>query len=600
MSAADFAIFDDSLAVGASSCLLERPLQTLVVRDQASFQTAMAVAEAEARRGRWVALALSYELGRLFEPRGSGRPGGRALATVIVFEHGRRLGSAEVDAFLADRLAAQPAERRFAGVAELRLRRAGFRSGVRRILRYIDAGDCYQVNFTRRLAFRHFGAPLALFAGLRRRQPVRYAAYLETPEANLVSLSPELFVERRGDLLVTRPMKGTASRGSDPEDDFRRRDALAASEKDRAENLMIVDLLRNDLGRLALPGGVRVDSLFEVESYPTLFQMTSTVSAFAPGRSLAEVISALFPCGSVTGAPKIRAMQIIDELEDAPRGIYTGTIGYLAPGGDFRLNVAIRTLELRHDGSGCLGIGSGVVADSVADLEDNEGELKARFLSGYDPGFELIETLRLERAAGRWRYPLIDDHLSRLVASARALGFACNIRAVRWRLADEASRWGATAGPHVRVRLTLAKDGSVRVTSAPLEAPTSWRVAVSPEAIAAGDYLRRHKTTVRLHYDAELARVAGAGCFDALFCNERGDLCEGGRSNVFLRLRGRLYTPPVECGLLPGVMRGRLLRRPRFGVVERRLDLDDLRNADAVYVANALRGLRRVEVDWAV
>lgn len=601
MVAADFALFDDCLAAAdePASYVLEQPLRALTIRDADGFGAAMAEAEAETRKGNWVALALTYELGHVLEPRAGNSTHVDGLATLVVYARGRPLMRSEVDAFIAGRLAMLPEDARAAGVAAVKADDKAFRSGVRRILRYIEAGDCYQVNFTYPLHFRHFGAPLALFAGLRARQPVRYAAYLETPAGAIVSLSPELFVERHGTRLLTRPMKGTAPRSPVAAEDQHLREALAASEKDRAENLMIVDLLRNDLGRVAVPGSVRVDSLFDVETYPTVFQMTSVISAEAPEKSLGQVLAALFPCGSVTGAPKIRAMQIIEELEAGPRGIYTGAVGFLAPGGDFRLNVAIRTLELGRDGFGRMGVGSGIVADSDPELELRECRLKAAFLGGFDPGFELIETLRLEGGGGRWRYPHIDLHLSRLAASAATLGFACDAVEVRRCLTAEAVVCAArAAGGTYRVRLSLGKDGGCRLASARLDAPASWRVAVSPQRIDSADLLRRHKTTVRHLYEAELARVAGTDCFDVLFCNERGELCEGARSNVFLRLGGRLFTPPVASGLLPGVMRGQLLRRPLLGVVERRLAVDDLRRAEAVYVSNALRGLRRVEVDW--
>jgi para-aminobenzoate synthetase/4-amino-4-deoxychorismate lyase len=388
-------------------------------------------------------------------------------------------------------------------------------------------------------------------------------------------------------------MKGTAPRGASPQEDAARRAALLASEKERAENIMIVDLLRNDLGRLAPPGKVRVESLCAAEAYPTLWQMVSTVAAELPATSLFELFRALFPCGSITGAPKIRAMQRIGELEGWQRGLYTGTLGWLAPGGDCRFNVAIRTIELgaASDGRARLGVGSGIVIDSEPAREYAECLLKGSFLTGFDPGFELIETLRLE--AGE--YPLLRLHRERLAASARSLGFAYDEHVMVSRLADEVSRCGRQG--LFRVRLTLAHDGTCRVSSAPLlvEDGRHWQVVLASEVLDAGDYLLCHKTTARSRYDRELAALAGRpDVFDAIFLNTRGEVCEGARSNVFIERDGVLLTPPLACGLLPGVMRRQLIESGR--AVEQVLRLEDLRAAPALYVANALRGLLAVQL----
>ncbi len=363
---------------------------------------------------------------------------------------------------------------------------------------------------------------------------------------------------------------------------------------------MIVDLIRNDLGRLAPPGGVRVERLFEIEPYPTVLQMTSTITAAVPGRTLPEVFRALFPCGSVTGAPKIRAMEIIAELEREPRGLYCGALGYVVPDGDFLFNVPIRTLVLDDDGRGRLGIGSGVVFDSEPAAEFAECRLKARFLTGLPAQFRLIESLRLDPEHGDF-YPLLDRHLRRLEGSARFFGFSWHGEAVRSRLLAHARTLGATC-PH-KTRLLLAQDGEASIASEPL--PAVSEQAVSEEAVMkvvlaqthtdSRDLFLYHKTTVRSIYDAELARIATVeGCFDALFCNERGELTEGARSNLFLSLDGRLCTPPVAAGLLDGVMRRRLLDEGR--AVERTLHLGDLRRADAIFLSNAVRGLMRVQV----
>jgi para-aminobenzoate synthetase/4-amino-4-deoxychorismate lyase len=393
-----------------------------------------------------------------------------------------------------------------------------------------------------------------------------------------------LFFERSGERVLTRPMKGTAPRGATPEDDEAQRMALLASEKERAENIMIVDLLRNDLGRLAAPGKVRVESLCEAEAYPTLWQVVSSVSADLPDARLHDLFRALFPCGSITGAPKIRAMQRIADLEITPRGLYSGALGWVAPGGDCRFNVAIRTLEVAPDGRASLGVGSGIVIDSDPGCEYAECLLKSRFLTGFDPGFELIETMRLEFGT----YPLLTLHLQRLAASARALGFACNVPALAAALAEHSSV--CAAGIH-RVRLTLAHDGQYRIDLAEMtDDGAPCHVVLADERLDADDYLLRHKTSARSLYDRALARLAAhPDVFDAIFLNTRGEVCEGARSNVFIERGGVLLTPPLSCGLLPGVMRRHLLESGR--ALECVLTLDDLLNAPAIHMANALRGL---------
>ena len=554
---------------------------------------AFAAIEAALRQGAWVALALDYDAGPDFDPALAARPGGRPGLRAWVFDGAAKLDARATAALLQERVAALPEWQRTAGIADVvaSLDAAAYGGKVERIRRWIADGDCYQVNLTFPVDCTVYGHPLALYARLRERQPVRYGGCLLMPDRSILSFSPELFFERTGARVVTRPMKGTAPRGATPAEDAARRAALLESAKERAENLMIVDLLRNDLGRLAAPGRVRVDALFDVEPYPTLWQMVSTVSAELPEVPLFELFRALFPCGSITGAPKIRATRRIAELEDEPRGLYTGALGWLAPNGDCRFNVAIRTLTVRPDGRAHLGVGSGIVIDADAGREHAECLLKATFATGFDPGFQLIETMRFEQG----RIDLLPLHLERLRRSARSLGFACEVPAIADRLSKLGTAWArAAAGRVLRVRLTLAHDGAVEVTHAPLtDDARSWRIVLADETIDPGDYLLRHKTTARSRYDRALAGVqATPGVFDVVFCNARGEVCEGARSNVFIERDGVLLTPPERCGLLPGVMRRHLLDRGL--AVERILSRDDLLQAPAIYLANALRGLFRV------
>jgi para-aminobenzoate synthetase/4-amino-4-deoxychorismate lyase len=543
----------------------------LEVRDGASFDAALDRLRGDAL---WAVVGLDYELGYLLEPKSAPpgwQAGSRVLGRFWRFAGCQGLSREAADAWLDKQVGT-------AGVGGLQpaIDEATYNATVARIKSLIFAGDCYQVNFTFPLDFDWFGSPLALYTRLRERQPVRYGGFVGDIRQGLVSLSPELFIERQGERLTTRPMKGTAPRHAPVEQ-------LRNSAKDKAENLMIVDLLRNDLGRVAANGSVVVDRLFEIEDYPTVWQMVSEISADVGSRSFGDLLRALFPCGSITGAPKIRAMQIIGELEAAPRGTYTGALGWLAPNGDCRLNVAIRTLALGADGRGRLGIGSGIVADSDGAAEWAECQLKAGFLRACDPGVRLIETLRREDGV----YPRLAGHLDRLRRSAEWLGFACDEEAVISALA------GQPVSGSWRVRLTLAKDGQVEVASFPLgEAPAGPRHALLASEFINSTYpLRRHKTTDRAIYDAALAMLADdPQLFDVVFLNERGEVAEGARSNVFVERDGMLLTPPLSSGALPGVLRAELLAAGKAR--EAVLRPEDL--AAGFWLGNALRGMVRV------
>ena len=496
---------------------------------------------------------------------------------------------ADFDAQLAQWIANMPEEKRHAGIADLRygIKKQSYRAAVERILAYIRAGDTYQINYTWPMFFQSFGAPLALYAVLRKRQPVQHGAFIQLEDRNVLSLSPESFLERRGPKLTSKPMKGTAPRGDDAVQDNALALSLQNSIKDRAENVMIVDLIRNDMGRLARPGSVKVDRLFSIEHYPTVHQMVSTVSADVGDAALCDILRALFPCGSITGAPKIRAMQIAQELEAGERGLYTGSIAHWRPGGDFSMNVAIRTLELDEQGRGRLGIGGGIVADSQPDLEYRECLNKALFLTALPVEFKLIETILLESGAEQ-PYPLLSWHLARLARSAAYFGFAYEERWARdalRQLAEDA----AEDGPQ-RVRLTLAQNGHVDLQRAPLGVlGLTPAVVIAESPVDSCNPLLRHKTTVRSLYDDTL-RELPPDCFDALFFNERGELTEGARSSVYLKHGERWRTPQLDCGLLDAVMRRVLIDTHLPKIEEAVLRREDLLSADEVWLSNALRG----------
>jgi len=465
--------------------------------------------------------------------------------------------------------------------------RAAYLDRIAAIKAYIRDGDVYQVNFTGAYRFDFTGASTALYRDLRRKQRVSYGAFLNTGEAHLLCLSPELFFRRDGDRLVTRPMKGTVRRGRTHAEDEQLRAWLAQDAKSRAENLMIVDLLRNDLSICCRPGTVRVPALFTTEKYETLFQMTSTVEGrLQEGLGYEAIFRALFPCGSVTGAPKIRAMQVIHALEDGPRGVYCGAIGYIAPNREAVFNVAIRTILLQ-DGHGVMGIGSGVVWDSDAGAEYDECLLKAQFLTGADRGdFELIETMRWEGAIR-----LLDLHIGRLRGSAHYFGFP--FEEARFREAVAGAAAGFSEEEAYKVRATLDRSGRLSVTTHRLApAPVGmWCVVLAEERIDTEDLFFYHKTTRRDFYEAAFRRAQAQGYDEVLFLNERGEVAEGSRTNVFIRKGDTLYTPPAAAGLLGGVYRRHLLE-VRPNTAERVLYPKDLLEADGLYLCNAVWGLQ--------
>ncbi len=582
---APFALLD---APGAGGLLFESLEQTLVLESSAQLVSVCAEVERLTAQGRHVVAAIDYEFGYVLEPS-AGEVSRRPMGRFWVFSARRVLDAEGVEVLLSafdDGSSAAALEdfRPMLGAAE-------HAAAVARIREYIAAGDCYQVNLTFPFRGRCVGDPLTLYRQLRRVQPVAHGGYIQTADSTILCLSPELFIERnRCGKLESRPMKGTARRHTDVHADALSRQALATSEKDRAENVMIVDLIRNDIGRIAEPGTVHVEAMCAIEEYPSVFQMTSTVHA-ACHAPLSQVLAAMFPCGSITGAPKVRAMQIIQELEGESRGLYTGALGWIGGGGEFHFSVAIRTLMIGADGAAQYGVGSGIVWDSDPAAEYAECLLKAKFIEEADAGFRLIETLRLEAGS----IALLDLHLARLAESARRLAFACNEAEVRARL-DSIAR-SRESGLH-RVRLTLGRRGDIELLIEAVEMPASRMLAViSPIVLASDDPWLRHKTTCRASYDAELKRVtAMPGVFDAVFLNERGEVCEGARSNVFIRRREgeKLLTPSLSCGLLPGVLRRSLLEQ---GAAEETvLRREDLLGAAEVYLGNALRGLIPVEM----
>ncbi|HEY0150462.1 MAG TPA: aminodeoxychorismate synthase component I [Longimicrobium sp.] len=454
---------------------------------------------------------------------------------------------------------------------------------VGEIRELIAAGDTYQVNYTLRLRAPFRGDTVALYESLARAQRSAFCAYLEVDGSAIISASPELFFGFRDGELVMRPMKGTRPRGRFPAEDAALAAELLASPKERAENLMIVDLLRNDAGRVAEPGSVRVERMFEVERYETVHQLTSTIRARPrAGTRLTDIFRALFPCGSVTGAPKVRTMQIIADVEDEPRGVYCGAIGFASPG-EAVFSVAIRTVVVDRDaGRAELGVGSGITWDSDAAAEHRECLDKAAFTHRAPNDFRLLETLLYEPSAG---FFLLDGHLRRMEESAAHFGF----RFARGEIIRALHSGLATHSPQ-RVRLLLDRSGEAVVETSLLDrSPAPVRIGIAREPVDSRDALLFHKTTSRAAYDTR--RASRPDCDDVLLVNERGELTESTLANLVLRLDRALWTPPLACGLLPGVFRARLLERG--DIRERVLRPADLHRADAIYLINSVRRWRR-------
>lgn len=538
--------------------------------------------------GAYVAGYLSYEAGAAFVDLSLNATTEKPLAWFGVYEAPEPLAPSEV----ATGLSAVSGD---AAVTDLQfgVSRDEYTSAVERVRHHIGEGDVYQINYTAPVDFRLDGDPRVLYRRLRQRQHVPYGAYLNLGDHKILSCSPELFFRQDGRQVVTRPMKGTIRRGRTRTEDQVLQEQLAADPKNRAENLMIVDLLRNDLSVCCEPGSVTVPSLYTTEPYDTVTQMTSAVEGtLRPDQDVASVLRALFPCGSVTGAPKRRAMRLIRSLESTPRGVYCGAIGMIGPS-TATFNVAIRTAVLNGD-EGRMGVGSGIVWDSEPTAEYDECTLKTQFLTpsaassqiadpDHDP--RLIETMRFDGI----QVPLLDRHVARLADSAAYFGYPFDEERFR-RHVDRATT-GTGPGVMLKVRATLDRWGRIDVSAAPLpeERDEPWTLTVADRRVNRTDPFFYHKTTHRHVYDQALAAAQAEGFDEAILLNRDGEVTEGTYSNLFVQMGDQLLTPPVDSGLLAGVYRDYVLEaQPQ--AQEQVLTLDDLSDADALFCCNGLRG----------
>jgi para-aminobenzoate synthetase/4-amino-4-deoxychorismate lyase len=547
------------------------PLKVLTATRHEDVHTLLVSAEAASKSGHWVALMLSYEAAPAFDSAMKTREASEVpLAWAAVFAAPPEDSESVED---------QSYE---VGTWTPLVSRADFSESIAGIRELIAAGDTYQVNYTFPLVASFKGDSRSWFRDLCRAQGAEYCAYFDLDRFKILSVSPELFFEQDGRRVRTRPMKGTIRRGRWAEEDLSMANQLAASAKDRAENVMIVDLLRNDLGRVAEIGSVNVTRLFELERYETLWQMTSTIEATLRAEvTFPELMARLFPCGSITGAPKIRTMEIIRDLEPFPRGVYTGALGFLRPDGSSVFNVAIRTIVIdTHTGMATFGVGGGITYDSTAEKEYAECLVKSSFLTSRAAEFDLLETLLLENG----EVYLLDRHLQRMKASAEYFGFTFREKEIR----DELERLGAQSGSGKwKVRLLVSRRGESHIEAQEFNSPERvLRVALAPEPVSVNDRFLFHKTTNRKVYEDALA--SRPDCDDVILWNDSGDVTESTIANLVISIEGNLYTPPVHAGLLPGTLRAQLLEEGR--VVERSIRREDLRAADEIFLINSVRG----------
>lgn len=585
-----FILLDDARPAGASAARLYRaPVEVVVARRAADVAPALVRLGELRDQGFELAGYIAYEAGLALEerllPLADARAGAMGpLLWFGAFKDYETIPAEQVPDWLNAH--SEPGHTQI-GPLEPQLSAGGYAAAFAALQEAIAAGDIYQANLTFHLAGSFRGDPVALYAALRPAAGAGYGGLVFDGSHWLLSCSPELFFAEKDGAAMVKPMKGTRPRGRDEAEDAALASELAASEKDRAENLMIVDLLRNDLSRVAEAGSVKVERPFAVESYPTVHQMVTTVRArLMPDKGPVDMIRALFPCGSITGAPKIRAMELINEVERDARGPYCGAIGRIDANGDAAFNVAIRTLRLTPGENGrgraVLGVGSAIVADSEALPEWRESLLKGGFASLHAGGADLIETMRFTPEDG---VPLLELHLERIKASAAELGFTFDRHAVR--NAIQALCFDADAP--ARLRLVTSRSGAYSLELGPLPAPLNQpaRCAVMRLPVDAGDWRLRHKSSDRSFYDLGLAAAKAAGADEALFLRDDGLLTEGCFTNLFIERDGKLLTPPTRLGLLPGVLRRSLIEEGL--AVEAELTLEDLKHG--FLIGNALRGL---------
>ena len=574
-----------------SSRLYKDPLQHIKAHDEASLRKALDEIQDALNANKHVVTCFSYELGEYLlglTPKIAKTPWIEAW----VFNDVSKLSLEKTNQWLKEELS-KNLSAADVGISNVHntIGSEEFKSHIDEIQEFIREGDTYQVNYTYRIQGRCIGSPLALYQKLRDLQPGPFGAYIEHQQGWTLSCSPEWFLTKSGPTLKTKPMKGTGHVAQIKAID------LHNDPKNRAENLMIVDLLRNDLGKISIPGSVKVPELFSVSQYGDVLQMTSTIeSKVEENLNLFNLLKAIFPCGSVTGAPKKRTMEIIQELEPEPRQLYCGAIAWLEPSksghglGDIGMSVVIRTLEIDSEHHFSMGVGSGITIDSNRDEEWEECQIKSDFLNQINQNIGLFETIRIENHKAL----NLDLHLKRLSGSARVLGIPFNDDEAMFQV-DLACQTLNSKAHRMRLDLSYLGDIHIQVSALNELRPHNrliWAKDLGLNGIMdSNDSLLNHKVTRRSLYDLAWKRAEELGSFDAIFTNEKGEVTEGGRSNIFIKKNGAWLTPPTSCGCLPGIMRSIILKDPHWNAIEKSISIQDVANADEIIFTNALRGI---------
>jgi para-aminobenzoate synthetase / 4-amino-4-deoxychorismate lyase len=574
------------------SFLFTDPVTVLETSETGKLRDALASLDEHLARGFYAAGYLSYEAGYAFQDRLLERACPVYPHPLLWFGIYRepliadlRLSADDISDTAPDPRCAthRPVEELHYGISE-----QAYNETIKKIKSNIRAGEVYQLNFTMKSGFDSGTDPVSLYRSLRETQPVSYGAFIRHGGRSVFSFSPELFFRRDGDRIAVMPMKGTMARGRTADEDKNNARRLGESEKDRAENLMIVDLMRNDLNRICRSGSVEVTGLFNVEKYETLFQMTSRIEGdLRPGISCADIFASLFPCGSVTGAPKTRAMELISEMESGYRGVYTGAVGFMSPDREAVFNVAIRTPEITK-GRGTIGSGGGIVWDSDPVQEYSECLLKMDFLKRGKGDFRLIETMLVDKGS----CPYLEMHIARARESAWYFNFYFDDAMYNAKINE--CLHSLDADKKYRLRVLAGRRGDISINVSVIENSFSAEalLALAGPRTNSRDVFLYHKTTRRELYDRMHGLAVKNRFDDVVFLNERGEITEGSISNIFIERNGALITPPVTCGLLKGVMRDTVMGG-RGNVAEEVITLEDLVSCDAVYISNSVRGMRK-------
>ncbi len=589
-----YALLDDSKSSEdlSHNLLFSNPQHEIIARKESELASALEQIEQCKKEGLYICGYLSYEAGYYFIDKtierkvtGDTQP----LLYFIAFKDVQHPSRDEIEACL-NRAELYPEADLCLHDLQLNVSKPDYLKAISTIKDHIGAGDTYQINYTLKYKFKLQGTAATLYKALRKNQPVEFGALLNFPESKIVSLSPELFVKKGGNILTSKPMKGTAKRGENKQEDDDIVSFLKQDSKTLSENVMIVDLIRNDFGRVCKIGSVHVNNLFQVQTFKTLHQMISTVKGtLKKNLSFSDLLHALFPCGSITGAPKIKTMEIINELEKEPRGIYTGAIGYLKPDSNFYFNVPIRTITITENKQCEMGVGSGIIYESDAEAEYDECLLKADFLTRINQDFHLIESFRLD--ADKGIFVNLDQHIKRLSQSASSFGFKLDNKNIDKKLS--LIKASLTKGFH-KIRLTAFHNGEVKISHSPVELNngSSKIITISKEIINSYSIFQYHKTSHRDHYNRAYDKAEKNGFYDVIFFNEKEQLVEASRHNIFLKKNGEYFTPYLDNGALNGIERQIFMQNN--DVKERHLKKEDLFNADEILLTNSVRGIVNV------